>query len=75
MTAETDGESDNFGARFRALRLARFPNETAADFAKRCKVHPTSLSRIEMGHMAPSLPTCRKLAQGLGVSLAQVVGE
>lgn len=75
MSASNEGEAGKLGPRVRALRRERFPNETAARFAQRLDMKPAALSRIERGRVEPSLPTCRKLAEALGVSLADVLGE
>lgn len=73
-----DGEEKkaaSFGPRFKTLRCERFPNETAGDFARRLGMKPAALSRLERGRVEPSLATCRKLAEALGLSLAEILAE
>ena len=75
MSSSNETEAGKLGPRFRRLRCERFPNETAADFAGRVNMKPAALSRIERGRVEPSVNTCRKLAEALGLSLAEVLTE
>lgn len=57
--------------RIRRLRQARFL--TQAELAKRARLHPISLVRIETGSATPRVATLRRLAKALGVDLAALV--
>lgn len=66
-----EGERRLVGARIRAVR------ETAGfsqlELSRRSGVAQESLSRIETGHSDPRLGTLRRLAQGMGLSLNQLL--
>lgn len=57
------------GTTIKLLRGAR-PQE---DLAHEAGISTSTLSRVERGLHQPSLPTLRKLAAALGVSLADLV--
>jgi len=50
----------------RTLRQQR--GWTALELARRSRIHPSDISRIESGRLAPYQPQVRRLARVLGVS-------
>ena len=46
-----------------------------AKLAARADLDPSTVNQIERGARAPTLETLRKLAAGLDVSLAELLGE
>jgi transcriptional regulator with XRE-family HTH domain len=57
----------------RAIRSLRDDaGQTQEDLAHAASVSTAALSRIETGHRNPTWSTVRRLAGGLGVSLAEV---
>jgi DNA-binding XRE family transcriptional regulator len=66
-----DGERRLVGARIRVVREnARL---SQLELSRRSGIAQESLSRIETGHSDPRLGTLRKLAQGMGLSLNQLL--
>lgn len=45
------------------------------DLGYACGVHPSVIARIEAGNREPRLATIVKLAAGLGVSAAELMGD
>jgi len=62
-----------FGLRVRALRLKKGISQE--DLADRCGVHRTYMGRIERGETNITLTNIYKVARGLGVSPASLLGE
>ena len=58
--------------RIRRLREARWL--TQAELAKRARLHPVSLARIETGAAVPRVTTLRRLAKALGVGVGKLIG-
>jgi transcriptional regulator with XRE-family HTH domain len=61
-----------FGVRLRELRLGR--KLTLEQLAERADLHWTYVSGIERGRRDPGLRTLGRLAQGLGLPLADLLG-
>lgn len=59
------------GSRVRELRTALGISQE--DLAHRCGVHRTFVGHVERGEVNPTLGTLVVVAQGLGVSLTQLV--
>jgi len=56
-----------------AVRRLRFEaNLTQNDLAERAELHPSRVSRIENGRDNPRWGTVKRVAAGLGVSLAEL---
>ncbi len=66
-----DGERRLVGARIRAVREGASLSQL--ELSRRSGVAQESLSRIETGHSDPRLGTLRRLAQGMGLSLNQLL--
>ncbi|MFA3918464.1 helix-turn-helix domain-containing protein [Ruegeria hyattellae] len=66
MAKKTDTESE-VGQTLQRLRLER--DLTLADLAGRAQISTAMISRIENGHVSPSLGTLQSLADALDVSL------
>jgi len=60
-------------ARIRQEREAR--GWSLADLAQRTGIHPPNLSRLESGKHDPSLETLERVAEGLGVRVADLVAN
>ena len=60
-----------FGQRIRELRKAKGFSQEA--FADKCGFMRTYMSRIETGTANPSLEAAKVLADGLGVSLSELL--
>jgi DNA-binding XRE family transcriptional regulator len=60
------GEGHEMGSKVRQLRMAAGLTQTA--LAKRSGMDRTHLSRLEKGHLTPTLPTLRRLAKALQVT-------
>src|ERR687886_635107 len=54
-----------FAENLRRLRLEQFLSQ--AELARRARLHPLTITRLEAGATAPSTRTVRALAQALGV--------
>jgi transcriptional regulator with XRE-family HTH domain len=61
----------NFGQRVRELRSSQGFSQEA--FADKCGFVRTYMSRIETGTANPSLDAAKVLADGLGLSLAELL--
>ncbi|MEW6770246.1 MAG: helix-turn-helix transcriptional regulator [Bacillota bacterium] len=59
------------GARLRALRRSR--NLSQEQLAERTGIHPTYLTKIELGMRLPSLEVLSRLAVALSTSVASIV--
>jgi DNA-binding XRE family transcriptional regulator len=68
-----DGERRLVGASIRAVRESA--GFSQLELSRRSGVAQESLSRIETGHSDPRLGTLRRLAQGMGLSLNQLLGQ
>lgn len=72
---EPDGAGEDrairIGERVRAARLER--GMSVSDVAERAGMKRPNLSRLEHGHHEPSLETIERIAQALGVTVAQLV--
>ncbi len=66
-----DGERRLVGARIRSVREGA--GFSQLELSRRSGVAQESLSRIETGHTDPRLGTLRKVAQGMGLSLNQLL--
>ncbi len=62
-----------FGSRLRRLRQSQ--GLTQERLAERAGVSPDSVRRIETGRTNPSLVFLSDLARGLGVTVAELVGD
>ena len=62
-----------FGSRIRTLRKAR--GHTLSDLAERSGVALSTISKIENGALSPTLDKVLRLAEGLGLSIGQLIGE
>ncbi len=60
----------SLGAKIRALR--REKRLSAAELARRAQVTPSFISHVENGRSEPSIEVLRKVANGLGVPLAEL---
>ncbi|MBD9577946.1 helix-turn-helix transcriptional regulator [Pseudomonas sp. PDM23] len=60
-----------FGQRIRELRIKKGFSQEA--FADECKLVRTYMSRIENGTANPSLEAAKVLADGLGVTLSELL--
>jgi DNA-binding XRE family transcriptional regulator len=67
------GERRLVGASIRAVREGASLSQL--ELSKRSGVAQESLSRIETGHSDPRLGTLRRLAQGMGLSLNQLLEQ
>jgi DNA-binding XRE family transcriptional regulator len=65
------GERKLMGARIRLVRESASLSQV--ELSRRSGVAQESLSRIETGHSDPRLGTLRRLAQGMGLSLNQLL--
>jgi DNA-binding Xre family transcriptional regulator len=70
--AESD-RAHRIAARIRQERKAR--GWSLADLAQRTGIHPPNLSRLESGKHDPSLETLERVAEGLGVRLADLLAH
>lgn len=61
------------GARLRALRRGK--GLAAKDVAARAGVSPGYLSRLENGHISPTVSTLTRVVQAMGESIVNVFGE
>lgn len=75
MPAPSQNEQvDNLiGTRLRELRRAR--GLSAREVAKRASVTPAYLSRLENGHLSPTVSTLTRVVQAMGDSVASVFGS
>jgi transcriptional regulator with XRE-family HTH domain len=67
------GLKEMFGRRVWELRRRR--GYTQADMAKRMKLHWTYIGGLERGERNPNLSTMVRAAEGLGVSLTDLLAE
>lgn len=63
----------NFGTRLRQVRENQMLS--ASKLSKQSGISQSFIWRIETGEKQPTLETLRKLSQGLGVSLGELLGE
>lgn len=61
------------GQRLRALRQGK--GLSAKETARRAGLSPSYLSRLENGHLSPTVTTLTRVAQALGESLATIFGS
>lgn len=59
----------------RLVKLRKSKNLTQEKFAKEIGIGLASLQRYESGERSPTLDTLEKIANGLNVSLSEVMGE
>jgi transcriptional regulator with XRE-family HTH domain len=71
--AELAAYLDAFGANVRRLRMIRAPRVSQETLSERTGLHRTEIGRIEQGVVEPRLTTLVILADGLGVSLDELV--
>lgn len=71
---QADPVAQAFGAALRAAREAR--GETLEDVAARIpRLDPRYLGEIELGWHAPTIVTCKRIADALEVPLAELVRD
>lgn len=63
---------DLIGPRLRALRQAR--GLSAQEVARRANVTPAYLSRLENGHLSPTVSTLSRVVQAMGDSVGSLFG-
>lgn len=74
MSAEYRAKiAHRIGKRVRVLR--QVAGWSLVDLAKRAKMLPPNVSRVEAGKHIPALETLVRLARALGVSVADLVGD
>ena len=61
------------GSRIRFFRKQKQLSQLA--LAELCDVHPTYIGQLERGEKNPSLETIGKVANGLDVSICELLGE
>ncbi|MDQ4082903.1 MAG: XRE family transcriptional regulator [Actinomycetota bacterium] len=71
-TVEDQAASERFGVRVRGLRRER--GLTLEGLAERSGVSRAMISKLERGEKNPTLVVVAKVAEGLGVTLSQLVG-
>lgn len=64
---------ENIGERVRQARLLRGYSQT--DLARVSGVHKDTISTIELGKHTPHPSTQRRLAEGLGIEVAELLGK
>jgi len=69
VTAQPEG----VGARVKALRIQRCPQESGRKFAERAGVNYAHLNKIEKGRVRPQLDTLGRIAQALSVELNELL--
>ncbi len=70
LTESDDRDAQRLAWHMQRLRRARGLTQEA--FAERCGLSPDTIRRIERGVFAPTLPTLRKVAVGLDLSLVTI---
>lgn len=73
IQAEDTTERKAAGARIRAVRECRGLSQE--ELSRRSGIPQESLSRMERGRRDPRLDTLRKLAEGCGLTLAELLAE
>lgn len=68
---ERAGEAESIGGRLRDIRKAR--GETLMEIADKAGISVSALSKIENGKMSPTFGNLMKLAEGLQISLSDLV--
>lgn len=63
----------NFGSRLKQIRESQMLS--ASKLSKQSNLSQSFIWRIESGEKQPTLETLKKLAQGLGISLGELLGE
>ncbi len=63
----------NFGSRLKEIRESQMLS--ASKLSKQSNLSQPFIYRIESGEKQPTLETLKKLAQGLGISLGELLGE
>lgn len=64
---------EGFGANVRRVRLAKTPRCSQEQLSDATRLHRTEIGKIEQGIVEPRLTTLLILAEGLGVSLDELV--
>ena len=62
-----------FGARLRALRIAA--GISPGHLAEKCRLSPSTIGKSELGRYEPRLTTIVRLADGVGCSANDLVGD
>lgn len=73
--AELGRYLDGFAANVRRLRAAKAPGFSQERLSSATKLHRTEIGKIEQGHVEPRLTTLVILAQGLGVTVDDLVAD
>lgn len=71
MATKKDIFLKHFGAHLKALRLEREMRQ--ADLANKLNKDFQSIQRVESGNINPSLYYLKELAEGLGITLAELI--
>lgn len=71
--SEPDSILERFGETVRAAR--EFLDLSQEELAARCRLHRTYIAGVERGIRNPSLKSIKKLADGLGLPLADLFGR
>jgi transcriptional regulator with XRE-family HTH domain len=64
----------SFGENVRRIRVAKRPRYSQERLAHATRLHRTEIGRIEQGTVEPRLSTLVILAEGLGVSVDELIG-
>ncbi len=64
-----------FGANVRKVRLAKSPPCSQENLSHRTRLHRTEIGKIEQGEVEPRLTTLYILAEGLEVTIDELVGD
>jgi transcriptional regulator with XRE-family HTH domain len=72
-TAPGEARSDHVGTRIRAIRRER--GVAGVELARRAGVSPSYLSRLENGHLSPTVSTLTRIMGALDVPVSRVFGE
>jgi transcriptional regulator with XRE-family HTH domain len=64
---------EGFGANVRRVRTAKSPRVSQERLSDATKLHRTEIGKIEQGMVEPRLTTLMILADGLGVTLDELV--
>jgi|CZKG01.1.fsa_nt_gi transcriptional regulator with XRE-family HTH domain len=71
--AELAGYLEGFAENVRRLRAAKAPGFSQERLSSVTRLHRTEIGKIEQGHVEPRLTTLVILAQGLGVTVDELV--
>ncbi len=73
--AELASYLKGFAANVRRLRAAKSPGFSQERLSSVTKLHRTEIGKIEQGHVEPRLTTLVILAEGLGVTVDELVAD